>query len=235
MGDYWLTETRYARDKVDRMLTLLARNAGVDPDEALLYFCDGNHEHFGTLDPDADAPVQISDHVIYVPRGTAIDISGVRVGFCGGAESIDREYRTEGVSWWPEERMTPGQIARAQAMGPLDVLVTHDTSTAVFDALAARGGHASAKLRFGETERRAIDGMLAASHPAWHVHGHHHTWGLFRTEHAAGGPTTTVSLASDGRAGSVAVLGGDGTVHTFDGRLGGSTAALDRSVEQVQT
>lgn len=80
-------------------------------------------------------------------------------------------------------------------MGTLDVLVTHDTSTAV--QLAKRSGHAYGKQRFGEREREAIDEILAATTPTWHVDGHHHSWSLFRAEHGGGTGSTTVSLAAD--------------------------------------
>lgn len=175
VGDYWLYESRDARIKVDRMLTTLGTEAGLDPADIHLHFCDGNHEHFGTLDPDAHEPVEISEHVTYVPRGVAVTIAGRRVGFCGGAESVDRARRTPGVHWWPEERMTESQIARALATGPVDMLITHDTSEAIFDQLSERSSHAMGKLRFGERERAAVSEILAATKPRWHAHGHHHT------------------------------------------------------------
>lgn len=233
VGDYWLYETRYARMKVDRTLASLAVEAGLDPGGVRLYFCDGNHEHFGILDPNADQPVELSEHVTYVPRGLALSIEDWRVGFCGGAESIDRARRTAGTSWWPDERMTDTQIARATAMGPVDVLVTHDTSTAVFDQLVTHSAHARGKHAFGDRERGAIDAILTATTPAWHVHGHHHIWGLFHTTRGAnaGKGTTTVSLAADARPGAAALLGADtATVYPAPGRLAGQPHGVDLTV-----
>lgn len=231
VGDYWLYESRYARLKVDRTLAALASGAGLDPASVELFFCDGNHEHFDVLDPDSSDPVVISEHVTYVPRGVAIDIAGYRVGFCGGAESIDRARRTAGVSWWPEERMSAAQIRRATNMGPLDVLITHDTSTAVFDQLTERSNHAWGKQTFGERERTAIDEILEATQPAWHAHGHHHTWGLFRTSPDSGTGTTTVSLAADARPGAAALLGrNSGAVHPSTGHRTCTECDLDLEV-----
>lgn len=233
VGDYWLYESRYARNKVDRTLQTLAAGAGLDPDEIHLYFCDGNHEHFDTLDPDASEPLTLSDHVTYIPRGVAVTIAEQRVGFCGGAESIDRARRTPGIHWWPEERMTKKQISRALAMGPVDILITHDTSAAVFGRLAERSTHAIGKLSFGETEREAITEIIAATQPTWHVHGHHHTWGLFSTTNESIA-TTTVSLAADGRAGATALLGRESAeVYPAPDRRTGPPHGLDLSVTPV--
>ena len=234
VGDYWRYESRYARNKVDRTLESLAGEAGLDPDEIHLYFCDGNHEHFDTLDPDAAQPVPLSDHVTYVPRGVAVTIAELRVGFCGGAESVDRARRTPGIHWWPEERMTKQQIDRALDMGPVDILITHDTSSGVFERLAERGGHPLGKLAFGKTEREAITEILAATQPKWHVHGHHHTWGLFSTTNGSVA-TTTVSLAADGRAGATALLGRDSSeAFPAPDRRAGPPHGLDLSVTPVK-
>lgn len=93
VGDYWLYGSKYARSKVDRAIASAATEAGIDPGAVRMYFCDGNHENFDVLDPDADEPVAISERVTYVPRGVALDIARRRVGFSGGAESIDRARR----------------------------------------------------------------------------------------------------------------------------------------------
>ncbi|MDN6386139.1 MAG: hypothetical protein L0J86_00435 [Corynebacterium sp.] len=63
-----------------------------------------------------------------MPRGTRARIAGAELLFCGGASSTDREYRTEGQSWWPAENITDTQLDRALTTadaGPVDVLVTH--------------------------------------------------------------------------------------------------------------
>ena len=132
VGDFWIYDDPGVLQKLDRMIGTAAVQSGLSPEEFQVFFADGNHENFEVLDPDAAAPVRMSRNLTYVPRGVALDIGGVRVGFLGGAESIDREYRTPGRDWWPQERMTVGQINRALEMGPVDVLVTHDTTESVY-------------------------------------------------------------------------------------------------------
>lgn len=81
-------------------------------------FVDGNHECYPYL---ADLPVterwggkvQVYPdypHIIHLMRGQVYDLptgdpcgSSARVFCMGGASSHDKQWRTPGVSWWPEE------------------------------------------------------------------------------------------------------------------------------------
>lgn len=44
-----------------------------------------------------------AENVIHLKRGEYYEICGHTFWVMGGAQSHDREYRTEGYSWWPEE------------------------------------------------------------------------------------------------------------------------------------
>ena len=206
VGDFWCYEPRDLR-KADRMLDHLAGQFDIYPEDLQLYFCDGNHENFDILNPDATEPVTLGDHFTYIPRGLATTIHGTRVGFLGGAESIDKDLRLHGRDWWPEETMTYHQIQRALDMGPVDILITHDTTLQVFEALAAAKGHAADKNLIGLQERHAIGEVLQATQPRWLLHGHHHTFGVYQKD-----DTTVVALAADGQAGAVVTLDHDGAV-----------------------
>ena len=110
-------------------------------------FVDGNHENHRML---ADLPVAewsgglvhvVRPHVLHLMRGQVFDMSGTRVFAMGGASSHDREWREEGVSWWPEE--VPSDAERAEAIGNLDAagwsvdyVVTHEAPAALAEALA---------------------------------------------------------------------------------------------------
>ena len=253
VGDYWMYEhlsrqvTR-RRDPVEEMQAQLAMlkegvaertiikvatEHGVDPDRVHLFFCDGNHEDFSEergLYPDAPFPIRLSNHVTYMPRGTVLELHGYRVGFLGGGASVDREWRTSGVDWWPQERMSEEQIDRAKQMGQLDLLVTHETTPAVFDALTSADARAEGKAGYGEEERNAIASVLAATTPRWHVHGHHHEFGVYDQ-----GQTRTVSLSSDARPGAVALLKEDGTVTPLPGQFGESIGRLNCSPIPLDT
>lgn len=40
--------------------------------------------------------------------------------------SVDREYRTEGRDWWPNEAPTDGDADLAIQGGPVDLMISHD-------------------------------------------------------------------------------------------------------------
>lgn len=209
VGDFWIYDEPKEPAKLERIITRVCRDAHVDPDLVNYRFIDGNHENFDYLTPDATDPVVISEHVTYMPRGSRARIAGAEILFCGGASSTDREYRTEGHSWWPAENITDTQLTRAlttAGAGPVDVLVTHETTTAAFDELCALGGHARDKLDDppGEANRAKLDQLMAAVRPRALVHGHHHT----RLASIHDG-VQVVSLSLETRVGSVAILDTD--------------------------
>lgn len=72
-------------------------------------FIDGNHENHNKLD---EMPVEIwnggevhklKDSVYHLMRGQVFEIDGLKFFTMGGAESTDKEYRKENVSWWARE------------------------------------------------------------------------------------------------------------------------------------
>ena len=72
-------------------------------------FIDGNHEDFGQLNSYGIENWKggkvhfIEDKIIHLMRGQVFDIDGTRFFTFGGAYSVDKEYRTEGMDWFPEE------------------------------------------------------------------------------------------------------------------------------------
>lgn len=209
VGDFWIYDEPKEPVKLERIIARVCRDADMDPDLVDYRFIDGNHENFDWLTPDATGPVAISEHVTYMPRGTRDRLAGAELLFCGGASSADREYRTEGQSWWPAENITDTQLTRALTAadaGPVDVMVTHETITAVFDELCVTGGHARDKLgdAAGELNMAKLDHLVAAACPRALVHGHHHT------SHASvHDGVRVVSLSLETRVGSVAILDTD--------------------------
>lgn len=75
-------------------------------------FCDGNHENFPAI---YSYPIEnwnggtvhrIRNNVIHLMRGNVFDICGHSFFVMGGAYSIDKFMRWEGMSWWKEELPT---------------------------------------------------------------------------------------------------------------------------------
>jgi hypothetical protein len=142
VGDFWIYDAPKEPAKLERIIARVCRDANVDADLVDYRFIDGNHESFDYLTPDIADPVRISEHVTYMPRGTRAKLADAELLFFGGASSADKQYRTEGKTRWPAENITDDQLARGLAAArtrPVDVLVTHETTTAVFADLCAPG------------------------------------------------------------------------------------------------
>ena len=83
-------------------------------------FIDGNHDNHELL---AEYPVtqwhggkvhEIDDGIIHLMRGQVYEICGETFFTFGGAMSIDKDERAEGISWWPEELPSPEEIYEAK-------------------------------------------------------------------------------------------------------------------------
>lgn len=112
-------------------------------------FVDGNHENFDLLDA---FPVEewqggrvhrIRPDIIHLMRGQVYELEGKRIFTFGGATSIDRAMRTEGVSWWRQELPTCEQLDEGLANlkrcgNHVDVIVTHSCGERAFAHMAAR-------------------------------------------------------------------------------------------------
>ena len=84
-------------------------------------FIDGNHENFEKLN---GFPIEtwhggrvhkIRGNVIHLMRGEVYDIEGHTVFAMGGGYSMDKAYRTQGVSWWPQEMPSQEEYDNAAA------------------------------------------------------------------------------------------------------------------------
>lgn len=99
-------------------------------------FVDGNHENHPMLNSylveewKGGKIHKIRPNVYHLMRGQVYDIDGVKVFSMGGASSHDKEYRAEGVDWWPEE--LPSDLDFSEAIENLkkhnwavDLIVSH--------------------------------------------------------------------------------------------------------------
>lgn len=164
-------------------------------------FIDGNHDdhtELAMLRGGSSAPVDVSSHITYLPRGTRLDIGGRMFGFLGGAFSVDWRSRTPGRSWWPEETIDVADVDRL-GRAPLDVLVTHDAPAGLDLPSSWRLPLVDEARCLAQREliRRALD----ATAPSLAVHGH---WHHRHTTRLA--TMQVVGLACDGNDDTWAVL-----------------------------
>ena len=82
-----------------------------------VWMCRGNHDDPKFFDGSMDLKFP---HIHFVKDYEVVEIEGMRVLFVGGATSIDRALRREGISWWPNEVF---ELRETDAEP--DIVVTH--------------------------------------------------------------------------------------------------------------
>jgi predicted phosphodiesterase len=111
-----------------------------------MYFIGGNHDHEPWF-RDLRVPTELATNLTYVPRGAVLRLDARRVAFLGGGDSmIDRHQRSEGVDWWPEERVTAEDVARFAGAGPVDILVAHTPPAPVYPLFGYRPDPSSCEV-----------------------------------------------------------------------------------------
>lgn len=110
-------------------------------------FIDGNHENHEALNYDYEVSEMfggsvhaINDHLIHLMRGEYYAIEGKTFWCMGGAWSIDKDWRTPYISWWPEEIPSVGEQQHgmdtlAEHGRKVDVILTHDCPTSILYAI----------------------------------------------------------------------------------------------------
>ena len=109
-------------------------------------FVDGNHENFEQLNSygvdvwNGGKVHFVESRIIHLMRGQIFYIDGTRFFTFGGAHSIDKNYRTEGLSWFPEEIPTKEEYEEGwdnleKAGFKVDYIVTHNGPREVVAAM----------------------------------------------------------------------------------------------------
>ncbi len=102
-------------------------------------FVDGNHENFDIIN---SYPVEIWNggkvhkirkDIIHLMRGQVFDLEGKKIFTFGGATSIDKAWRQEGLSWWRQELPTyddldEADLNLAKHHRAVDFIITHSCS-----------------------------------------------------------------------------------------------------------
>lgn len=118
LGDWWMPP-----GEIDE--------AFADTNVSGIYVTHGNHEPWDKISPLLDkhpgAAVRVSEIVWLLPRPARLSIGGRSVLSLGGASSVDRESRIEGLTWWPDEAITDEHVAAAIAGGAADLMLTHES------------------------------------------------------------------------------------------------------------
>ena len=108
-------------------------------------FVDGNHENhemlacLDTVGMFGSEVGKVNDSVFHLRRGHVYNINGKKVLTIGGAESIDKARRTEGVNWWPGELITHTEeneiLKKLEFVNEVDYIITHTCPLTVFQLM----------------------------------------------------------------------------------------------------
>lgn len=177
-----------------------ARESGVD-----LYFLDGNHEDHsrlvGLVDADEPVPLPHYSNITYLPRGFRWEWWGKTFMSVGGAPSVDKDWRTEGLDWWPAEELTDAQVERCCRAGDVDVVLAHDCPTGVFipndigDGIEFRPSEywPDEAIHRSNRHRAKMAAIADAVQPSLWINGHYHV-----PFHGQRGEMNVVILNCDG-------------------------------------
>lgn len=78
------------------------------------------------IDSLLDINFKYGDNVYLCDNGSILNLNGKNILFIGGAESIDKSFRTIGKSWWPQELLRNDEINHIlDITEPIDIVVSH--------------------------------------------------------------------------------------------------------------
>lgn len=144
-------------------------------------FVDGNHENFNALkqfpcDEWKGGKVQfLNDSVIHLCRSQIFYINGYKFFTLGGAESIDKEFRIPGKSWWREESITYADLDMAADKLALndfkvDFILTHEMPASIYEKYFL---FMHDRWSVSGTSR-ALDNIYNSTEYKYWFFGHHH-------------------------------------------------------------
>ena len=155
--------------------------------QAPLYWIKGNNEDFDFVAAQPPGGGTLPN-LFYIPNGTAVDVSGLRIAGLGG---------TFAPTWYEKSvselrRLTPRddrrrhfvheEVAACRALSGVDVFLSHE---------AARPFPLDRVKDAGKTP---INEVLAAMQPRVHLFGHHHRYTAAERQHV---PSIGLELVSD--------------------------------------
>jgi predicted phosphodiesterase len=191
------------------------------------YWVPGNHENYDSLAIHRAQGGGIDDRGFVVLRSNIRSTDkalvwtheGLTFGAVGGAVSIDRDHRTEGRSWWPQEATTPDDISLFRDMlgdNRVDVLLTHDSPTNlpvwngfVKDDVASENNRHMMNMAYDEADATV----------AFHGHYHRHLAYTYNSTAVVGlscDPSGSAFWGGDGRSFAIVSYDGDYSVDVYE-------------------
>ena len=140
-----------------------------------VYWCPGNHENWDDLErieaSNNSGIYEIMDNVFYCSFGYILTLPDKRkVLFVGGAESIDKDTRIIGNSWWHQEIITYADMDKLPDE-KIDIVISH---TLPFQMACNAKGYQQYKWKIGDPSMKALDIVFEKYKPSLWYAGHFH-------------------------------------------------------------
>lgn len=146
------------------------------PEGTDIWVTPGNHEQW-TLFKEweekhgKDKPIEIRPHLYYCPRGSTHTLEdGRKILFMGGADSIDKQWRTPGYDWFPEEIITQKDIYNLPDT-KIDILISHTCPESIVKHMFKLGQYIAS-----DPSRLALEYVYNKYRPKQMFFGHFHVW-----------------------------------------------------------
>ena len=122
---------------------------------------------------------RMSSTVFHLKNGNIYNINGKSYFIMGGGFSIDKQRRTPGVTWWPEEMPNHeeyklGIDSLNKVNHKVDYLLTHTCSTSEFDDICDEFGTRLLKIAGEEELRDYLEVVIQETQYLRHYYGHFH-------------------------------------------------------------
>ena len=178
LGDFGYGFGQSGADYLRKLQARLLRNG------QMLLVTPGNHEDYSKI---ADLKVipngqwkgwlKLTSQILLAPRGLRWTWEGREFVSLGGANSIDRNYRTPYLSWWEGEQISMGDVYRTVDGGTADVMLCHDAPLKVSIPLNHRDmGWDYDQLNYAKGSRIMIQHAIDEVKPKLFFHGHYHVF-----------------------------------------------------------
>lgn len=142
-----------------------------------VYFVDGNHDNHSELDKYEKGKIHnVIGNLFYCSFGSTLTIANYTYLFCGGALSIDKHLRKEGVSWWPTECINEDDMNYLPNCR-VDAVVSHTAPFEICRKICENEfwSYNSKKLH-NDPSSKFLDKILEQYNPYNWYFGHWHTF-----------------------------------------------------------
>lgn len=168
------------------------------PGNTKIYFAPGNHEHWDMLDKleeeHGTVPIEVKKNVFYCPRGSHLTLpDGRGVLFVGGADSIDKEYRTIKIDWFPQEITTQRHLDAIDRSLKVDILISHTCPDSLVPVMLDYN-----KAKYGDPTTLTLQRLYNFYTPSLWYFGH---WHHYKTGTMGDGKTLWTCLSHPRKTG----------------------------------